>query len=123
MAEVPGVTPPGEGDAADTMTRIVELADSARRARQIADATGTAQTKARAQAAELAVLNILVKRLDITSVTPVYLSSMTAALAHVVQGIVSERPETRADVLAMMRQHTALVELADKLATRTQEQQ
>jgi hypothetical protein len=113
------VADPYEHDPSSVMTRLVDLADSARRARLAADITGTPLTRARAQAAELAVLEKLSERLGIDSLTPVYMSQGASSLVTVVQNIVTENPNLRTRVLSLLREHEPLIDLADALAAST----
>ena len=100
-----------EAGSADALVRLVELAASPRRARQMADRSGNPTMKARAQASELAVLDRLFNRLGITDLTLVYWSAMASDLYSVVVNLTAARPDIRADVLALMSKYKSLTDL------------
>ena len=110
-----------EHDAADVMTRLLDLADSARAARKAADQAGTPLTRVRAQAAELKVLERVADRLGINDVTAVHLSQASSDLIAVLRAIAKDAPETRTQILDLMRTHERLTDLADAFATATKE--
>lgn len=102
--------------ASDLLVRVSELADSATRSRKLVDVSGSAAQVARAQATELAALNTLIDRLGITDTTVVELAQGALPLVGVVQRVAERHPEARADILALMRSHEELSDLADQLA-------
>lgn len=101
----------------DTIVRLIELAESTRRARQIADRTGSPSVKAAAQRAELAVLDRLSVRLGITDLSVLAFSAMASDLFDVVVRLVTARPDIRADVLALTEKRAALARLTETLST------
>ncbi|MCT2084883.1 hypothetical protein M3D75_02000 [Microbacterium enclense] len=115
MTDDQSVQSVGEGDPTDILRRIVDLADSARRARQIADEAGSPSTKAKAQAVELQILNALATRFGITDLSAVHIAEMGTDVMRAVVRLMAERPEVQADLLAHMRAFPKLIELADEL--------
>lgn len=103
--------------SADTIVRLIELAESTRRARQVADNIGSPSEKSAAQRAELAVLDRLSVRLGITDLSVLAFSAMAADLRDVVAHFIDAHPELRADVLDRMRKRASLQQLADDLNT------
>lgn len=106
-----------DSGSADTVMRLIELAESTRRARQIADRTGSPTVKAAAQRAELAVLDRLTVRLGITDLSVLAFSAMASDLFDVVVRLVTARPDIRADVLALTEKRAALSRLTETLTT------
>lgn len=103
-------------DPANVITRLIELADDARQTRKLAALSGTPVTRARAQASELAALDKVIDRLGIDDVTVVHLAGATSALVRAVQTYVRKHPESTADILAILREHEELHELADVMS-------
>lgn len=106
-----------EPGSADTIVRLVELADSTRHARQVADAIGSPSEKAAAQRAELAVLDRLSTQYGITDISVLAFSAMAQDMFAVVVNLIDAHPELRGDVLDRMRKRASLQQLADDLNT------
>lgn len=97
--------------------RIADLADSATRSRKLADASGTASVRARAQTVELAALNTLVDRLGIDDLTTARTAQGAGLLVQVIRGLVEDHPDLLPDALRLIRaQHEDFSDLADALA-------
>lgn len=100
----------------DIVARLLDVAEDARQTRKLAALSGTPVTRARAQSAEVNALDKLVKLLGITDTTVVELAQGTVALVRTLQRVAERNPGIRADLIAEMRTHEELDELADDLA-------
>jgi transposase-like protein len=116
LAQVAALDTP---DPTSVITRLMELADDARSTRKLAALSGTPVTRARAQSAELAALEKLADRLGIDDTTVIQIAGATGALVRAVQKYVRTNPDRLADVLAILREHEELHELADTLQAQT----
>lgn len=67
MSDVLAKVPSDEPDIPDVLARLLELANSTRQARVVADRIGTPASRAKAQSNELSVLNMLSSRLGVTN--------------------------------------------------------
>jgi hypothetical protein len=110
-------------DPASVIVRLIELADDARQTRKLSAISGSPVARARAQAAELAALDKVIDRLGIDDVTVVHLAGATSALVRAVQKYLAQHPEDLTDVLAVLREHEELHELADALKAQNRKNQ
>ncbi|WP_404435177.1 hypothetical protein LG322_08460 [Microbacterium aerolatum] len=105
----------GEPVPSEILGRLADLADSTRAARIRADATGSPQTRARAQANELAVLEKLAEKIGINDTSAIRLAQSTGTLVRVIQTYLRDHPEATADMYRLMGEHPELIELRDAL--------
>lgn len=101
----------------DLLTRLADLADSTRSARITADAGGSPQTRARAQANELAALDKLLDRVGVTDLTAIKIASSTGALVKAIRDFTLHNPDSAEAVLGALGEHEELIELRDALAS------
>lgn len=99
----------------DLLSRLADLADSTRKARITADASGSPQSRARAQANELAALDKLLDRVGVTDMTAVQVAASAGALVKAIRDFTLSHPESAADVLEALGAHQELLELRDAL--------
>lgn len=90
----PGVT--------DTLLRLRELADSARKARQLADATGSPSSRSQAQKNELAVLTQLTSRLGIRDVGDLDYARDAQQMSNAVVKFLRDKPEHLEDITSRL---------------------
>lgn len=100
-------------DASDILGRLLDLSDSARTARKLADATGTPAVRARTIATELSVLDKL-NRLSVDDIDMGRLAAAVGPMIRVLGNLANRYPK---EVLAALAQHAELTELADSLKT------
>lgn len=115
MTDDANIRPAGDGDPTDVLRRILDLADSARRARQIADVSGSPASRAKAQSVELQILNALASRFGITDVTSIYYVELGTDFMRAIVRFMEDHPEMQGDIFARMREYPSLIELADEL--------
>lgn len=108
-------------DPASTIARLIDLADDARQARKLSAITGTPASRARAQASELAALNVLIERAGIDETASANLYQGASDLVGVVQRIAWRSADDAALVLDLLREHESLTDLADALAANLRE--
>lgn len=101
-------------DLADVIGRLADLADSARIARRLADASTSPQVRARSIAAELAVLDRLANRLGLDDLAVARQAQATKPLVLTLQKVARKHP---GDVLDALADHQELADLRDSLRT------
>jgi hypothetical protein len=92
--------------------RFRELADSARKLRQLADMGGNTSERARAIQAEREVLIAISDRLGIDDLSVVEFMTDTKELVSVLRSFASESPDAAEHLLLRMSKHAGLTELA-----------
>lgn len=102
----------GETGPADLATRYKDLAESSRRLRLLADAAGNVSERARAIATERDVLNAIRDGLGIDDLSVTEVMTDTRELLGVLARFVVENPEAASDLIARMRKHEHLADLA-----------
>lgn len=97
---------------ADLAVRFRDLADSARKLRQLADMGGNTAERARAITAEREVLTAMCERLGIDDLAVVEFMSDTRELLTVLGEFTAQNPQAARDLLARMSTRAGLSELA-----------
>lgn len=100
---------------ADLATRFRELADSARKLRQLADMGGSTSERARAIQAEREVLIAISDRLGIDDLSVVGFMTEIRELLGVLVKFAIENPDAASDLFSRMEKHPDLVGLAREL--------
>ena len=102
----------------DVLGLVADLVESATRSRKIADASGSAAIRARAQGTELAALNVLIDRLGIDDLNTVRAAQASGYLVRTITALVEDHaPELLPEAVRALRaQHQDFDELADALA-------
>src|SRR5690606_15766271 len=100
-------------DPTEVLGRLLDLSDSARAARKLADATATPAVRARVIAAELSVLDRL-SRLTIDDTATARLAEAVGPLVRTIQKLSKSFPSQVLDALA---EHAELADLRADLKT------
>lgn len=101
----------------DLLSRLADLADSTRKARITADAGGSPQSRARAQANELAAIEKLMDRVGVSDLTAVKVASSAGSLVKAIRNYTLQHPDSAPAVLDALGQYEDLHELRDALRT------
>ncbi|MEV8175912.1 hypothetical protein [Microbacterium sp. NPDC079176] len=104
-------------DTSEVLGRIADLADSATRSRKLADVSGTASVRARAQTVELSALSTLLDRLGVDDLDTARMAQGAGLLVQVIRQLVEAHPDLLPEALRLIReQHEDFSDLADALA-------
>jgi hypothetical protein len=104
-----------EEGPADLTSRFREVADSARKLRQIADLGGSTSERARALSTELSVLVAISDRLGIDDLSITELHNATGRLVSVLEEFAVENPGAASALIALMAKHPELAEFSREL--------
>lgn len=102
----------------DIATRFRDLADSARKLRQLADMGGNTSERARAITAEREVLTAIAERLGIDDLAVVDFMGETRELLGVLRQFAADNPDAASDLLRSMSQRAGLIDLARDLKSK-----